>query len=373
MPDTVRDWIRLVHDLYPPGDAEEWDNVGLQVGDPGWGVDRVLVTLDVTSDVLAEAIDGPPTLVIAHHPLLFRPLPSLTPSTAAGKLALLAASSEVAVLAAHTNLDVAEDGAGTSDPVMSVLGITDVVPLDVATRASDEVKLVTFVPPDHVDAVLDAMARAGAGVIGDYERCSFRVPGTGTFRPGPEADPYAGEVGADNEETEDRLEIVVPRPRLHAVLRALRGAHPYEEVAFDVYTLVAGGRRGIGRVGDLPEPLPLRDLAARLRDGIPAPHLRFAGDPRRSITRVAAVGGSGDAYIGAALAAGAGVLVTGDLRHHPVRDALELGLALVDAGHHATEAAAIPRWVERLRGAASERGLSAALVASSVDTAPWSG
>ncbi|MGH3443455.1 MAG: Nif3-like dinuclear metal center hexameric protein, partial [Nitriliruptorales bacterium] len=114
-------------------------------------------------------------------------------------------------------------------------------------------------------------------------------------------------------------------------------------------------------------------LADRLRQGLPAPHLRLAGDPGRSITRVAAVGGSGDGYVGAALAAGAGALVTGDLRHHPVRDALELGLALVDAGHHATEAAAIPNWVERLRGAAADRGLSAPLVASSIDTAPWSG
>lgn len=373
MADTIRDWVALVHELYPPADAADWDNVGLQVGDPVWPVERVLVTLDVSSAVVAEAIDGPPTLIVAHHPLLFRPLGTLTPSTAAGKIALLAASASIGVLAAHTNLDVAEDGAGTSDPVMAVLGIADAVPLDVGTRESGDVKLVTFVPPAHVDAVLDALSRAGAGVIGDYERCSFRVRGTGTFRPGPEADPFAGEVGADNEESEDRLEIVVPRSRLPAALRALRGAHPYEEVAFDVYPLVVGGRRGIGRVGDLPEPTPLGEVAARLRGDLPAPHLRFAGDPGRSITRVAAVGGSGDGYVGAALAAGADVLVTGDLRHHPVRDALELGLALIDAGHHGTEAAVIPSWVERLRRAAADRGLSASLVASSIDTAPWSG
>ncbi|MGH3440959.1 MAG: Nif3-like dinuclear metal center hexameric protein, partial [Nitriliruptorales bacterium] len=219
MADTVRDWVALVHQLYPPADAADWDTVGLQVGDPAWSVERVLVTLDVTSAVVAEAIDGPPTLIVAHHPLLFRPLGSLTPSTAAGKVALLAASASVGVLAAHTNLDVAGDGAGTSDPVMAVLGITDAVPLDVATRESDEVKLVTFVPPDHVDPVLDALARAGAGVIGDYERCSFRLRGTGTFRPGPGADPFAGGLGVDNEESEDRLEIVVPRARLHAALR----------------------------------------------------------------------------------------------------------------------------------------------------------
>ncbi len=371
--DTVSDWIDLVHGSYPPTDAADWDRVGLQVGDPSWEVERVLVALDVTSEVVAEAADGPLTLVLAHHPLLFQPLERLTPETAAGRIALAAAGARVAVLAAHTNLDVAVDGAGTSDPVADLLDLDGAVPLRPDHREADEVKLVTFVPASHVDAVLDALAAAGAGVIGDYVRCSFRVGGTGTFRPGAGTDPYAGSVGEDNEEAEDRLEIVVPRHRLAAAVRALVAAHPYEEVAYDVHPLVRGGTVGLGRLGRLPRPTRLGELADRIRAELPAPHLRAAGDPQREVERVAVVGGAGASLIAAARGAGADVLVTGDLKHHEVLDALELGLALIDAGHHATEAAAMPAWIERLRGAAGDRGLAAEVVASAVGTTPWIG
>ncbi len=371
MADRVSDWVSLVHDLYPPARAADWDNVGLQVGDPDDPVERVLVTLDVTSSVVEEAADGAATLIAAHHPLLFQSLSQVTPATASGRIALAAAKAHVSVLAAHTNLDVADDGAGTSDPIMRALGIDDTRPLTSETRQSDEVKLVTFVPSDDVDAVLDALADAGAGVIGDYERCSFRVVGTGTFRPGADADPYSGAVGEDNEETEARLEIVVPRRRLGGAIRALLGAHPYEEVAYDVYPLVAGGRIGFGRLGELDAPTPLSAVAGRVREALPAPHLRFAGDPDRRVQRIAAVGGSGDSLIPAALGAGADVLVTGDLKHHVTLDALEMGLALIDAGHHATEVAAMPAWIDRLRHEASQRELQAEVVASSVPTSPW--
>lgn len=195
MPETVGDWMTLIHDRYPPGQAASWDNVGLQVGDPAWPVARVLVALDVTGQVIAEAAQVPGTLVLAHHPLLFRPLASLTPATASGRTALHAATARVAVVAAHTNLDVARDGAGTSDPVAEALDLADRRPLTTELGDGDRCKLVTFVPATHVDAVLDALAAAGAGTIGDYERCAFRVAGQGTFRPGPGAQPFSGEVG----------------------------------------------------------------------------------------------------------------------------------------------------------------------------------
>ncbi len=155
--------------------------------------------------------------------------------------------------------------------------------------------------------------------------------------------------------------------------RALLAAHPYEEVAYDLHPTLAGAEVGFGRVGTLPQPLTLRALAARIRDELPAPHLRFAGNPDRTVRTVATVGGSGDSLIGAALGAGADVFVTGDLKHHVVLDALELGLALVDAGHHATEDAAMPAWRDRLEEAATARGLTARLVRSATRTAPWSG
>ena len=372
MTDTVGAWLSLVHDLYPPRHAAAWDNVGLQVGDPEWPVARVLVSLDVTGRVVDEAAEGPETLVLAHHPLLFRPLSSLTPATASGRTALRAARAGVAIAAAHTNLDVARDGAGTSDPVARVLDLQEVAPLDTVVVEGQRLKLVTFVPHDAVDAVVDALAAAGAGTIGDYTRCHFRVDGTGSFRAGEGADPHVGRVGEVHHEPESRVEMELPRRAVGAVVRALVAHHPYEEVAYDLHPVVDVDGHGLGVVGQLPSPLPLRAVAARIREGLPAPHLRHAGEPDRLVRRVAVVGGAGDSHIGTAAAAGADVLVTGDLRHHVTLDALEQGLALVDAGHHATEVAAMPRWIERLGAAARERRLQAPVIASAVDTSPWS-
>jgi len=369
--DTVADWMALVENLYPARHVATWDNVGLQVGDPSWPVERVLVTLDVTPAVIEEASHGPRTLVLAHHPLLFRPLPSVTPSTASGRTALLAASRSIAIAAAHTNLDVATDGAGTSDPVARLLDLQDVRPLTTETAEGRRVKLVVFVPPGDVDRVLDAVAAAGAGTIGDYDRCSFQVPGTGTFLPRQGTDPHVGDVGTDNVVDEIRLEVELPSTRTGDVVRALRDAHPYEEVAFDLYQVIDAPGHGFGRLGTLPSPMPLRAVAAAIRDRLPAPHLRFAGEPDRLIRTLAVVGGAGDGLIGAAAASGVDCYVTGDLRHHVTIDALTQGITLIDAGHHATEVAALPSWVTRLEQAAGPRNLSARVVASAVDTVPW--
>lgn len=266
MSDTVGAWLALVHEVYPPSDAADWDHPGLQVGDPLAPVEHVLIALDVTAAVLAEAAQLPSTLLLAHHPLLLHPLRSLTPSTAAGSLALRAARDGTAVAAAHTNLDAADDGTGTSDPVVTVLGLTDVGPL-----------------------------------------CAP----------------------------------------------------------------VAPGARAMGRVGMLPEPTTLRALARRIADTLPAPSTRLCGEPGRIVERVAVLGGAGTSAVPDALAAGADVLVTGDVRHHAALDALELGLALIDAGHHATESAAMPAFADRIADAARQRGLHASVMLSTIATIPW--
>lgn len=369
--ETVADWLEVVHDRYPPSHAYEWDNVGLQVGDPTWPVARVLVSLDVTGAVLDEAAEEENTLVLAHHPLLFRPLAKLTPATASGRLALRAAGAGIAVAAAHTNLDVTQDGAGTSDPVARVLDLQATRPLDTRLTDGKRCKLITFVPTEAIDAVLDGVSAAGAGRIGEYERCAFRVRGTGTFRPLDGADPYSGQIGEVALEEEDRVEIELPTRIAGEVVRALIDAHPYEEVAYDLIPMYDGAEVGLGIVGDLPAPKPLDAVAATIRQHLPAPHLRFAGSPDREVRRVAVVGGAGDSHIGAAMAAGADVYVTGDLRHHVTLDAVEQGLALIDAGHHATEVAALPAWIERLAGDADQRGLRAPVVASAIPTVPW--
>lgn len=376
MADDLRGWLTVLDAVYPAADAAAWDNVGLQVGSPDDGVTSILVCLDVTPRTLAEAQDRGAEVVLAHHPLFFRPLERLTPATAPGALALDAARRGLSVVAAHTNFDVAADG--TTGPVMSALGIADAAPLVATPPAEDVVKLAVFTPVEDTGAVLAAAFGAGAGTIGEYDECSFRVQGIGTFRPSAAASPAVGERERRNEVAEERLEVIVERRVLGEVVRAVVSAHPYEEVAFDVYPTIpvasAGpSTKGTGRVGDLEEPLPLQELAERLRTALPSPHLRFAGDPQRMVRRVAACGGAGDGYIGAALAAGADVYVTGDLRHHVTLDALTQGLAVIDAGHYATEAPALSTLIATLEQAARQHGLTARLLASAISTEPWVG
>jgi putative NIF3 family GTP cyclohydrolase 1 type 2 len=172
-------------------------------------------------------------------------------------------------------------------------------------------------------------------------------------------------------EHELRFEVELPRARAGAVVAALLDAHPYDEVAYDLFPLLDGATTGFGRIGQLPTPLRLEELAARIRLGLPAPHLRFAGDPDREVVRVAIVGGAGDSLVDVARTSGADVYVTGDLRHHVALDAVALGLQLIDAGHHATEVAAMPAFAQRVEASARAVGLRAPVVASRTPTVPW--
>ena len=371
--DRVGDWIRLVEARYPRRDAQPWDAPGLQVGDPEDRVHRVLVCLDVTATTLAEATDRDADLVLAHHPLLFRPLGRLTTETAPGRLALAAARAGIAIHAAHTNLDAGTPG--TTDPIVDALGLDPdaLAPLERVSAAGKH-KLVTFVPAEDTERVLGALSEAGAGVIGAYDHCGFRVRGTGSFRPSPEANPHLGDVGAINEVTEDRLEVELAPRDLERAVAALWQAHPYEEVAYDVYPLEvpdSASGKGLGRVGELPEPRPLRWVADRVAGHVPAPHLQVAGDLDQPVQRIAALGGSGDGLIGAALAAEADCYITGDLRHHPTLDARTQGLALIDAGHGAVEGAALPRVAAALAADARTVGLDAEILTSAAAHEPW--
>ncbi|MBA3372572.1 MAG: Nif3-like dinuclear metal center hexameric protein [Actinomycetota bacterium] len=371
MADRLADWLQAVDALYPQNHAASWDSTGLQVGDPDDPVRGVLLCLDVVAATLDEAAARGADLLLAHHPLLFRPLDRLTVATVSGRLALQAARSRIAVLAAHTNFDSAVDG--TTEPVVRLLGLGEVTPLAPAAPGDGDCKLVTFVPPEATQRVRSALTAAGAGTIGAYRECSFQVRGTGTFEATAGANPAVGQRGRRNEVVEDRLEMVVPQGRLSAAVAALRHAHPYEEVAYDVLRLLGAtdAGRGMGRVGDLAAPLALGTIGQRLAVGLPSPHLRVGGDPHRPIRRVAACGGAGDALIGAALDAGADCYITGDLRHHVALDARSAGMAVIDAGHYATEAAALPLLQQALAQAASRRGLTARLLASAVRTDPW--
>lgn len=334
----LSDVVAALDDAYPPGWAEPWDAVGLVCGDPEHDVQRVLLAVDPVAAVVDEAIAWGADLLVTHHPLYLGGTTSVAATTPKGRVVHRLITSGIGLHVAHTNADVARPG--VSDALASAVGIEDPEPLRTSTASALD-KLVVFAPLDAVEALVDALAVAGAGRLGDYERCAWTSTGEGTFTPLPGADPTVGSVGERTVVAEQRVEMVLDRSRRAAVLRAMRAAHPYEEPAFDLLELAAlPGDRGLGRVGDLREPAALGDLVQRIARALPptASGVRAAGDPHRVIQRLAVCGGSGGELAGAASAAGAQALLTADLKHHSTSEAVaEHDIALIDAAHWATE------------------------------------
>ncbi len=352
----VRQVIAAVDRLAPFELAESWDHVGLQVGSPhdvldarpgadAEGLPAVLVTLEVDDAALDEAGRLGCAAIVSHHPLIFSPLERLTDDEPSARLALRAARERIAVIAAHTSLDKARGG--IADVVAGMLGLEATVPL--APSAVDAYKLVGFVPQDDIDLVRKALFAAGAGVIGEYEHCSWSVGGQGTFFGREGTSPVAGQAGRDEVVDELRLEVVFPRRLRRRVVATYLKAHPYEEPAFDLYPVENEERTlGLGRLGELPAPATLAGFAADVAAVLDLPDVRYAGDPDREVLRVAVLPGSGAEAIARGVARLADVLVTGDVKYHEARRARDQGLALVDAPHGLTEQAAVLRWARVL-------------------------
>ena len=361
----VKDVIAAIHRLAPFDLAEPWDHVGLQVGSPGdelppagtagsgsaagsvGAAPVVLVALEVDDAVLDEARRLGAAVVVSHHPS-FDPLERLSYYSLSGRLALRAAREGVAVIAAHTSLDKARGG--IADVVAELLGIEAAAPL--APAAADVLKLVGFVPADDADLVRKAVFAAEAGVIGEYEHCSWSTGGQGTFFGREGTDPVAGRAGRDESVDELRVEVVFPRRLRRRVTGAYVAAHPYEEPAFDVVPLeneVAS--LGLGRLGVLPAATTLAAFAAQVAAVLRLPSVRYAGDADREVRRVAVLPGSGAEAIASGVAQVADVLVTGDVKYHEARAAQAQGLALIDAPHGVTEQEGVLRWAERLAAA----------------------
>lgn len=338
---TLDDVVSVLESLYPPGTAQDWDAVGLVCGDPDQRVRSVLLAVDPTEDVVDEALAVGADLLLVHHPLLLRAVHSVAATGAKGRTVHRLVRGGCALYVAHTNADVALPG--VSDALARVLGLEDVVAL--APEPGDRLdKHVLFVPDDAADAVLDAVAAAGAGGIGDYARCAWTTSGQGTFVPGDGARPTTGAPGVREVVSETRLEVVAPRAARDAVVRAMRAAHPYEEPAFDVLELARwSGPRGIGRVGSLAHDLTLQRFAMVVAEALPPTEhgVRVAGDPEATVRTVAVCGGSGDSLFDAVRASGADAFVTADLRHHPTSEAREQARGgppyLVDVSHWASE------------------------------------
>ncbi|GAB3623993.1 Nif3-like dinuclear metal center hexameric protein [Mariniluteicoccus endophyticus] len=337
---TVADVIAVLERHYPTRTAEPWDKVGLVAGDPDQPVSKVLLTVDITSAVLDEAVAVGADMVVAHHPPLLRGVHAVDTRDPKGRLVWRAARAGIALYAAHTNADIPDDGVCAA--LCRAIGLVDVGPLDERHREDALDQLVTFVPVADTGAVVDALAAAGAGAFGDYERCHFTVEGTGSFRPLEGANPTIGSVGDVERVTENRLEMVLPRSRRDAVVAALRAAHPYEEPAFHVVELArTGADASIGRIGRVPEPMSADDLAQRVADVVPdtVTGVRLGGDPDRRVERVAVLAGAGDSHLDQVRRSGVDAYITSDLRHHPATEALEHADSpvLIDVAHWAAE------------------------------------
>ena len=367
---TLREVTAALDSLYDPGRAEPWDAIGPVCGDPGTRVERVLLAVDPVSAVVREALDWGADLLVTHHPLFLRPVHGVAATSPKGRVVHDLIRGGCALHVAHTNADSADPG--VSDALAAALGLADLRPL--APEPTD--KLVTFVPHTDAGRVLDALAAAGAGRIGAYERCAWTAPGIGTFRPTEGAIPTIGSVGAVEEVQETRLEVVVPRRLRRRVVEALRVSHPYEEPALDVYELAAGDSAyGTGRVGRLAAVEPLTDFVRRVAAALPvtAAGVRAAGNPATQVRRVAVCGGAGDSLLDVVRAEGVDAYVTADLRHHPTSEAREHpgGPTLVDVAHWASEWPWLADAARRLTDRLARQGATVVTRVSETPTDPW--
>lgn len=333
---TVQQVITLMEQLAPRSYAESWDNVGLMVGDRNAIVTGVLTTLDVTEDAISYAIEHDCNLIVSHHPLIFKGLKQLSCDTAQGRMINQLIQHNIAVYSAHTNLDIAPGG--LNDMLANQLGLIDLKGF-VKTSEDALYKVTTFVPESSADAVRHAMGTAGAGKIGNYEHCSFSLHGEGRFIGNEESHPVIGEAGTLTVAPEAQVNAIVDGAHLSQVIESMKAAHPYEEVAYEVVSLVepTASTQYLGRVGRLPNALNLDTFREWVQEALPEANIRFAGVAPKEIQSIALCSGAGAEFIKDAARLHVDAYVTGDVKYHDAQLAKELGLLVVDAGHFGTE------------------------------------
>lgn len=323
--------IQLFEQFSPKGLAMEGDKIGLQIGRLNKKIDRIMIALDILENVIDEAIEKNVQLIIAHHPPIFRPLKNIITDTVQGRMIEKLLKHDITVYAAHTNLDVAKGG--VNDLLAEALGIENTEVL-VPTFEPKLKKIVVFVPVSHAEELRQALGNAGAGFIGNYSHCSFSANGTGRFMPGDNTNPYIGQAGKLEVVDEVRIETIVPETMLKKAITAMIKAHPYEEVAYDVYPLENKGEKlGLGRIGTINE-MTLAEFAEVVKSALAVDKVRVVGDLASKVKKVAVLGGDGNKYFTHAKFKGADVYVTGDIYYHTAHDAMMQGLNMIDPGHN---------------------------------------
>lgn len=331
--DTIKQITQFLEGIAPPAYQESYDNSGLIVGNYEAKITGVLTSLDMTEDVVDEAIKKKCNLIIAHHPILFKPLKSLTGKNYVEKTILKAIKHDIALYAIHTNLDNVQGGVNFH--IGERLGLKNIKIL--APKSQILSKLTTFCPKEHSQKVLDALWNAGAGQIGNYQNCSFQLEGTGTFQPNEKANPFLGEQGKLEEASEIRIEVVFPTYLQRKIIQTLKQAHPYEEVAYYLHHLENENQEiGSGAIGELSNEMNEKDFLIYLKEKMNLKVLKHTTLLNKSIKKVAVCGGSGIFLLRTAIASKADIFITADVKYHEFFDT-ENKIVLADIGHYESE------------------------------------
>lgn len=328
----IKELIAELEKEAPLSYQESWDNSGLLVGDNSLTISSVLLTVDVTEDVVEEAINKKANLIIAHHPIIFKGLKSLTGKSYVERTVIMAIKNNIAIYVMHTNLDVFPKG--VSYKMAERLSLENIKTLDIT---SDYLKkLIVFVPKTHEDKVREAVLNAGAGRIGNYDNCSFNSEGTGTFKALEGSKPFVGKQGEIHSEEEIKIETIFPSNLKNEIIQAMLAAHPYEEVAYDIYTLDQKENTiGLGKVGQLPKAMDEKEFLLLLKKQFNLQNLRHTPLRGKKIKKVAVCGGSCSFLIQKAKQK-ADIFITSDVKYHEFFDA-EKDLIIADIGHFESE------------------------------------
>lgn len=353
---TVGDAVQVLTQWAPLELKESWDNPGLLVGNPKDKVTKIMTTLDVMMGTVDYAIEHGVDMIVSHHPLIMKnTLQNLRTDTYDGEMFLKLLTHHIAVFSAHTNLDSADGG--VNDVMARLLQLQHTKGL-VPTLEDKLYKIVVYVPESHADAVRKALGESGVGYIGNYSDCSFSVTGTGRFKAHEGTNPFIGEVGEVTTAKEERIETIVPKSKLSAVLQAMLAVHPYEEPAYDVYPLENKGHLcSMGRIGDWPAgPTKAIDVLHTIKEAFHLDVLPYAGDPNTIVSKVALLGGGGAGFIQLAKDAGADLYLTGDVKYHDAQLAVKLGIVVADGSHYGTEVPVVTDLQQRLQAVSAEKG-----------------
>jgi dinuclear metal center YbgI/SA1388 family protein len=358
----VKDIVSVMEKHFPLYLAEAWDNVGLQLGSLDKDAERIMIALDLDEEILEQALSKGVAMIITHHPLFFKPVKRIDLETAEGKMIKKLIQEDITVYSSHTNLDAAQQG--LNQLLAESLKLEKIEPLG-QDKEEELFKLVVYVPSTHVHELRQVINKAGAGHIGRYSDCSFRSLGRGTFKPEAGTNPHIGEAGRLEEVEEYRLETVAYKHEIPGIVNVMKEAHPYEEVAYDIYRLENQGKIfSLGRKGELKKAVNLRAYTDEVKKCLGVNTLRVVGNMNALIKTVAVVSGSGASLINRVTDSGIDLFITGDLKYHEAKNAQAMGLNIIDAGHQATEEIVTAYLCNLLAEESRARGFKADFIAA---------